>query len=405
MWLIYLFVCGFAVFVNVQEILVSKFDLSYLMYVDELIALSAYFFAPLCLRRRSDVGFLLVLLLPLFSAIHSVLVNFLVFDDLRLFEAFAQSFINFKLFFYLVIFYSIWIAFEKWRKVFLVAFVLSFAVSIIGYSLNLLYPEFFLFSDAIWHLERERVVGFQYKPNDLAILLSLFVFFVFMSIKGGVRYLIVAFIVFLVFMTSSRTALLVALVSILLVLVYERRYLLLYLFFCCGFFVVVFFGEVAAQSFFVVETLSNFSQFSSVDSTQYIRVLMIYYGAQLGLMFFPLGAGAGNFGGVLSADSPVYRLLGVSDINFFQGLSGIYDSNLAALIGEYGYFFAILIFVCCYKLFYVVMGRGAGIVVVIVFLLSLTQPTYAYQVNSVNILLLVFSLSYVRRRGLLLGGV
>ena len=148
-------------------------------------------------------------------------------------------------------------------------------------------------------------------------------------------------------MTSSRTALLVALVSILLVLVYERRYLLLYLFFCCGFFVVVFFGEVAAQSFFVVETLSNFSQFSSVDSTQYIRVLMIYYGAQLGLMFFPLGAGAGNFGGVLSADSPVYRLLGVSDMNFFQGLSGIYDSNLAALIGEYGYFFAILICVCC----------------------------------------------------------
>lgn len=64
MWIIGLPLCFFSVLINVQEILIVKFGLYYLSYIDEAFALAAYIAAPCLIRKRSDSWVFIILLLP-----------------------------------------------------------------------------------------------------------------------------------------------------------------------------------------------------------------------------------------------------------------------------------------------------------------------------------------------------
>lgn len=70
----------------------------------------------------------------------------------------------------------------------------------------------------------------------------------------------------------------------------------------------------------------------------YIRGMMLYFSFELATDRFPIGTGAATFGTVKSDDSQIYAELGVQNSRFFVEKDGIYDSNFASLLGEFGYF-------------------------------------------------------------------
>lgn len=387
----------FCIFVNVQEILVQKFGLLNLAYVDEVFALAAYFVAPFALRKKTELWLYGVLALPFLSILHGLAMNGFYFEVERSYETVVQSFVNFKFFLYFVLFYCISINLRSTSAAFRNIFMLCIYISLIGYAANIYAPEFFQFSDAIWHLERNRVAGFQFKANDLPIILSLGVIFGYLTFKGTLlRAFACTALGVLIILSSSRTALLCAIIGVLVSWIWRGEHKAL-----LGIGVVllgggIIFFEVIAKSFFVTETIENFRQFSLLDQTQYIRAIMIYFGATLSLWFFPVGVGAGNFGSVMSLGSPAYGLLGISQTHFFDALTGIYDSNAAAVLGEYGFIGLIIYTILTKRVIRTACGddRAKSVVIAaVIIILSLTQPFFAYHVNAVNVLLLIFSLS------------
>lgn len=78
----------------------------------------------------------------------------------------------------------------------------------------------------------------------------------------------------------------------------------------------------------------------TVDSpveSGYIRGIMIYFSFELANSRFPIGTGAATYGTVTSDDSHIYAEIGLHNSRFFVEKEGIYDSNFASLLGEFGY--------------------------------------------------------------------
>ena len=87
----------------------------------------------------------------------------------------------------------------------------------------------------------------------------------------------------------------------------------------------------------------------------YIRGIMIFFSFEVANERFPVGAGAATYGTVTSDDSHIYAEIGMHNSRFFVEKEGIYDSNLASLLGEFGYLgFVIYLFI-----FYLVVTTPA----------------------------------------------
>ncbi len=122
---------------------------------------------------------------------------------------------------------------------------------------------------------------------------------------------------------------------------------------------------------------------------------MVYLGISLASQYFPISVGAGNFGSVMSDNSPVYKILGVSNNDFFINLEGVYDSNLASILGEYGFLGLFFYLFLTYKILGFLFVNYFSIRIIsfsAIFIVFLTQPFFSYQVNSINFLIFVFSL-------------
>ena len=81
--------------------------------------------------------------------------------------------------------------------------------------------------------------------------------------------------------------------------------------------------------------IDNIEMSYSLQS-HYIRGLMLYMSFLLIIQYFPIGSGAGTFGSIFAKDSQVYKDFGVSNRFYFVEEWGIYDSNFASILGEYG---------------------------------------------------------------------
>lgn len=394
----FLLIFLFSLLINVQEFLIVKTEVKWISYVDEFFLFIPYFLI-LFLQKNKDNGLIfLLLLLPFLSIAYTLIFNVIVFNDLRFFEAVVQSFINCKFFLYFALFYCVERIFfcnVEGSNYFRIVFFSCLMISLSGYFLNIAYPDFFVFSDMPWHLERGRIAGFQFKPNDLAIFLSLYSIYLLLSIKSELKKnIIVLILILMVFLTSSRTALLVSIVPYFLYHLRRRNIIFTVLCFWCFFLLFIYFYEDIASSFFITETIENFKEFYDIDNSQYIRFIILYLGLVLSFDYFPFGVGAGNFASVMSQGSPVYSYLGVENNYFFVNMIGVYDSNFASLLGEYGVtgFFASLFI--SYLSIYIVLREpkfSLFLFFVLLFLMAF-QPVLSYQVNSINFLLLIFSL-------------
>lgn len=120
---------------------------------------------------------------------------------------------------------------------------------------------------------------------------------------------------------------------------------------------------------------------------------MVFFGFKLLLNYFPFGTGAGTYGTVMSDDSPVYDMLGISQMEFFQKMEGVYDSNIASIFGEYGVVGVMVFIFFSVKVFSFFANGYKHILymfILVSIFISFFQPFYSYQVNSINMILFMF---------------
>lgn len=95
--------------------------------------------------------------------------------------------------------------------------------------------------------------------------------------------------------------------------------------------------------YYVQITIDNIKWMFDSDSG-YIRGIMIYYSVINAIDYFPFGSGASTFGTVFSDDSYIYTKFGLENSMFILEKKGIYDSNLASILGEFGVLGLVLYF-------------------------------------------------------------
>lgn len=397
-FLIYLLVITISIFITLQEIILRNSDSNLFAYFDEAILLLAYATLPFAIRKRSELWILFIPALPILSLIHATIFSIALNLEVRTAAAAIQSLINFKFFLYFLLFNSLYIILDRNGRVFAIALYIVVGISGIGYTLNIIYPNYFNFSDAAWHLERDRIVGFQFKPNDLALLMSFFVAFLLFSVRQNFYRVFFALVfVLLIAQTGSRTGLALSGIFLFSYLVLKKRHDWIAFGFILSTLTAAFFYQELSTSFFFSESVLNVSQIFNIEDTKYVRALVIYYGFYIAALYFPLGAGAASYGTVMSAGSPVYAILGLDRNPFFEQQIGIYDSGLAAVAGEYGAIGITVFFVLTYKLFSYLFNRNKLLTYTFffaTFFLSAFQPFFSYQVNSLGLLLVAFSIRY-----------
>jgi hypothetical protein len=198
-----------------------------------------------------------------------------------------------------------------------------------------------------------RYVGFFTHPNHLAYLMVLYVGYLLnnkyklshsLKLKDWSK-IVLCFVA--IVLADSRTAILT--IVILLFAFYwkliKKNAQLIFGGIILGFLIILY-------TYFYTELLNsivkNINQ--SLDlSSHYIRGNMIYLSGLIFIDYFPFGTGAGTFGSVLSDDS-VFEIYGQANRYYFKNEIGIYDSNIASIVGEYGFLGIIFFFLMFYYL-------------------------------------------------------
>lgn len=320
------------------------------------------------------------------------------------FDQVAQVFIHLKFFLLYVLLRPLMqsrTALDRLERVFL----LVGAATLGGLVLSFLVPTLFqetIGGSGISRFGLVRATGFQVKPNDAVLVLSPIILMLMMraATSRATPLVIGLFLlnVFIFVANTSRIAALTIPVSALLLLLVGRASravnLLLML-------VVLLLLPFLLLSPFMQEvighTLQNLEQFSQIDETEYIRVIMIYYSGVLAAEYFPIGSGAATYGSAMSEDSPVYGDLGLYGISLIDRFAGVFDSNVATLLGEFGVLgillFAALTLYTFRDMRALMKSDDARSVayhrVMLFFLLlvALTNPLYMYSLTSTMILL------------------
>lgn len=130
----------------------------------------------------------------------------------------------------------------------------------------------------------------------------------------------------------------------------------------------------------------------------YIRGIMLYFSFELASDRFPLGTGAATFGTVKSDDSAIYAEIGMQNSRFFIDKDGIYDSNFASVLGEFGYigmflYYTLFVYIC--RLLRRYKGRAVSsefffVIIMLMIIYSFTNPVF---MNTYQIF--IFSFFYV----------
>lgn len=329
-----------------SEAIQKTFDVNYIGYYDELLIfmlLGIAVFQIVLGKKKTSKSLITPFILMTAGVITSLFYFYRGIDIIIL-----QSIINFKLF---ILWFALFTIFKNKNVNANTLLSTLWWITIVGFTINLLTPESFygFFKPEEDVRERYgimRIEGFQLKPNDMAIFLSLFLFNLNKRLgQGNIKvktysFFLAATLISIVF-SGSRVGLAGAILSF-TAYVKTDNAIKLYASVAAGIAGLAIYISLFGDGL-LLQTSADIKSFSTIDQTKYIRAIMIYYGVILGVDYFPIGVGAGNFGTVLSENSPVYAKLGISWMEFFDEFWGVFDSNLASLIGEYGFLFAIAI--------------------------------------------------------------
>jgi len=218
-----------------------------------------------------------------------------------------------------------------------------FIFCLIGGFISFMMPDLFLqlLPNTSYKISTDRMLGFFVNANRQGALASLlFIYFWFVK-KRKIPALIALLILAL---TGSRSYLLVSSILFLYLFYANGGRLSIYLLTPI---ILSLIAYVLVYEFNVLETFEKVQGTINSD-LRYIRIAMLFGGYSLATEFFPFGAGGGQFGSPLSHGGQAYVSLGISEWATVVEGTGIHDSGIGTILGEYGFFgfflLAILIF-------------------------------------------------------------
>lgn len=277
-----------------------------------------------------------------------ILLSILFGLQKNIFYVMGQCVISFKFFYFLTVLLN------SPRQQLMLAMVKRMllvitAIALIGMAINIVYPP--LFTDyfggkaVIRGGELERIQSFFLNSNYLGFTIAIsFAYAAFFLLKTSTARLgLIAIAIILVFMTGSRSALMIAFFSLFFLIAHsEKRSQQLSIMMLAIMFIgtsaLVFYSGLYQSLLDIYDiTMKDILALSIIDESRYIRAVVFYYGFELMLTHFPFGTGAATYASQLSADSPVYETLNIRAIDFFEEMSSaIFDSNWGTVMGEYG---------------------------------------------------------------------
>ncbi|EMQ95969.1 hypothetical protein D778_01859 [Xanthomarina gelatinilytica] len=344
---LFLALCFFSVFKGVFGWI---FSTSVFEYLDEL----AFFLAIMVLSPTFLFKQKLKLIYFVIAAfiIYSIVISLLFGVSGNILTISFQTLISIKFFIILLAFIELFKDhYNTLNKFFL--FVIGFAV--LGVLIHVIFGVKFNHWVGISTFARPniRYVGFFTHPNHLAYLMILYVGYILnkkytISQTLSFRDLIkIIGSLIIIILTDSRTAMLA--IGILLFAFYWK-------FFKSNYKIVlsaILIGIISVLYLVFYTNLLN-SIIENIHQTldlasHYIRGNMIYLSGLIFIDYFPIGTGAATFGSVLSDDA-VYALYGQADRYYFANEIGIYDSNVASIVGEYGFIGIFFFFAMFYYL-------------------------------------------------------
>jgi len=273
---------------------------------------------------------------------------------------------------------------------------LSFFIYVLGIILNILFTDFFisLLRDTNFGVKTDRLVGFSLNANRCgawAVVFALYFWFV----ERKLFYVIISITALL--LTNSRSFIFLA--PILFFYLSSLRYsfarslLVLPLVAAPLAIFIVLFGDIGTTFGAAESTLDG--------QSRYIRIAMFTSGIQLALDHFPFGAGGGTFGSSLSLGSPVYNVVGIAHWATVIDGTGIYDSGLGGLFGEYGFLGGFLAFLMAGIGFYSI-GRkslkGSDVLMLLLLVLYISFFRNVFTDVFYSLILMILSLIILSAR-------
>ncbi|WDE03934.1 hypothetical protein SG34_021565 [Thalassomonas viridans] len=317
-------------------------------FVDEVILFGLFFYTAYKSRTDKVIGYIFVLYLILFVLF--VAMSLPALSSRGLTAVLLQVFIHLK---YMLFFAFFWALFGPKYSLRFAYFIL--AVTVLFLLINILTGSWFnTLLDTPINLRSggARPIGIQADTGSLGTTFALLGCLFICGLKSVSRsnkvvLLIIASVLILV--ASTRTGLILL---PLIVLWWLRDS---FKSFVIAIILVVCAALAMKSSNYMDEiieiTIDNVE--STVDdpvASSYIRGIMIFFSFELANDRFPLGTGAATYGTVMSDNSDVYAEIGLQNSRYFVDKEGIYDSNFASLLGEFGYFGVLLYFLFFYKM-------------------------------------------------------
>lgn len=338
-----------------QYVLIGVVDKSF-FYIDEVLLVLALFLILLPLQKDTGYTKMVVGLFVLVAVFF--LLSFNSYSYRSEVTIFTQILMHFKAFFLFLLLYNFreYINF-KW-------IVHSFLfLTIIGVVINMVMGESFIkMIDALvqYRFGFLRPVGLQGSTGNLGITFAyLYLFYMFHSSKESYSKILILTLVFasLFLLSSLRTPFIALLISFGFIFGASFKKLL-FGGVLIALLVPIFMNDYMTEM--VMLTIDDLASLSDPTEAQYIRGIMLYFSFVLAAKYFPFGTGAASYGTFLSDNSPVYQEIGVSTLWFFQQKLGIYDSNFASILGEFGVTGLLLFSFFLYKIIRLVVKDGAN---------------------------------------------
>ena len=306
-------------------------------YVDEALLLFSFiiFGYAILFKRYLSLLYVAVAVFLVYSV--GISLAFGLSDDIP--RMIGQSIINIKFFIILIAFI---VLFKDHIGELRKFFTIILTIAVIGIALHLLmgyaFNKFFYISRYL--RPHVRYTGFFRHPNHLAYFAVIYITLVLNTFKvrqlniSTLGWIKLALGLLVIILADTRTAMLA---TAILLTGFYWDYIYKNIIF---FFSFIFLGLTAVFCILLFTDLPdtimrNISMSYSLD-THYIRGLMFYMSILIFYQYFPIGTGAGTFGSYFSFGSQVYKDFGVSDRYYFVNEMGIYDSNFASILGEYG---------------------------------------------------------------------
>ncbi len=368
---------------------------SFITYLDELLFL--YLFISL-LFNFINLKINKFIILFSISYIYMITVSIISSNSSTQYIV-IQSLVHLKFF----IFYYIIDKYLNLKEIKSILYFL-FIFTLLGVTVHILIQEnlnHFFLQKVDYRSGLLRIGGFQGSPNLLGLTLGLFYLFFILNKKISFSIMIFATMIFtvLIFITGSRSGLIPILIGIIFYYLslntkYKIYMLPIISFLLITFLYMVFSTDILNKTINNISTLNN-----NVVDSGYIRGIMIYYGFSLFLDNFPFGTGAATFGSVLSEGSIIYNQLGLSNRSFFINMSGVYDSNIASIAGEFGFIGFIIFFILLKYIYKTTKTKKNTFMIhslfIILIISTISNPIF---MNSYPALLFSLFFIYIKKR-------